>query len=343
MSREEKLYRRLPGRGRSFFGSRRLWLGPDHLLEVEGRGYTETYRRFYYSDIQAIVLRETRRWIAVALFLGMPLTAVLLAFFLSSPQSRWFWAIPAAVLSLAVAIHLLSGRSCVCQIQTIVQTAPLLSLRRRRAAFRAIARIRERVKAVQGDAIPAEISETAATAGAAEPPATIEPVPAVPAAPARVPPALPGRRDNGRVHAMLFGLLLLDAALTAASLAAPSRALDIAGQLLLLVQFGFAIGALVRQRRSDLPIGVRAVVWATLGYLSVTVLIIWVSNWMATIRALSAPAATHPAPGRRLALDAFGLIAPLVLGVAGQILLRHFRRDREEADLTILGPRQDGA
>ena len=54
-------YRRLPGRGRTPLGSHSLWIGEDHLLLVELRGFTETYRRFYFRDVQAIILRRTDR------------------------------------------------------------------------------------------------------------------------------------------------------------------------------------------------------------------------------------------------------------------------------------------
>ncbi|HWI55617.1 MAG TPA: hypothetical protein VNZ22_00220, partial [Bacillota bacterium] len=38
-----------------------LWLGPDHLLCIETTGYTETYKRFYFRDIQAVLIRQTKR------------------------------------------------------------------------------------------------------------------------------------------------------------------------------------------------------------------------------------------------------------------------------------------
>ena len=63
----EKEYQRLTrARSRSAFGvvsmSRSsLWLGKDHLLCVDSSGYTETYKRFYFRDIQAVTLVATKR------------------------------------------------------------------------------------------------------------------------------------------------------------------------------------------------------------------------------------------------------------------------------------------
>src|SRR5436305_13755595 len=69
----EKEYQRLTrARPRSRFavvssGNSSLWLGKDHLLCIDTNGYTETYKRFYFRDIQALVIRKTERhkWMAL--------------------------------------------------------------------------------------------------------------------------------------------------------------------------------------------------------------------------------------------------------------------------------------
>ena len=49
-------YRRLT-RSRAGVGSySSLWLGADHVMQLSSTGYTESYRRFYFRDIQAIFL-----------------------------------------------------------------------------------------------------------------------------------------------------------------------------------------------------------------------------------------------------------------------------------------------
>ena len=74
-------YLRLPGRGRPrglralLTGPSTLWMGGDHLLAVDSNGWRETYRRFDYRDIQAILI--TPRSIAPqAAALGLPAVAV---------------------------------------------------------------------------------------------------------------------------------------------------------------------------------------------------------------------------------------------------------------------------
>ena len=84
-------YQRLTySRGRSAFAvavqSRAsLWLGPDHLLCVDTNGYSETYKRFYFRDIQAITIRESARrnvWNSILVlpvvicFVGLVITAL---------------------------------------------------------------------------------------------------------------------------------------------------------------------------------------------------------------------------------------------------------------------------
>ena len=66
--RTRKEYQRLPGRGTQVDGDRWLavsrslctvWMARDHLLLVSRTGYTETYKRFYFRDIQAVIIRKT--------------------------------------------------------------------------------------------------------------------------------------------------------------------------------------------------------------------------------------------------------------------------------------------
>src|SRR5205809_7572630 len=59
MAHAPTLYRRLPGRGSTAVASFRLYLAADHLLQVASIGFKETYKRFFFLDIQAICLCKT--------------------------------------------------------------------------------------------------------------------------------------------------------------------------------------------------------------------------------------------------------------------------------------------
>lgn len=158
MSKKVKYYKRLPGRGRSTFSLMRnsLWLGEDHLLHVINRGYTEEYKRFYYRDIQAILLRQTNTGKVVAILL-----ALIAAFFLILLFFGWYsWGFEQAGLAalgiiagfwiLVTMIHILLGPTCVCHLRTVVHFELFPSLHRVRTAKRALQKLKERVHAVQG-------------------------------------------------------------------------------------------------------------------------------------------------------------------------------------------------
>src|SRR6266853_1047397 len=86
----EKEYQRLTrARPRSRFavvssGSSSLWLGKDHVLCIDTSGYNESYKRFYFRDIQALVIRKTERQKWSALILAVLATCFLLPAGLSS-------------------------------------------------------------------------------------------------------------------------------------------------------------------------------------------------------------------------------------------------------------------
>jgi len=184
MSRAERIYTRLPGRARSLMGLSSLWEGPDHLLLVEGRGYTERYRRFYYRDIASIVTRGTGTYAVGLALLGSLLALSTLGLVQASVNLRPVWlsfaVLPAA---LALAIHLAGGPSCRSELSTAIQTSSL-PFRRWRTARKSIARISERIAQAQPAQAPA--------AGA---PAAAPPEPAVSAgASGEGGPAEPGER-----------------------------------------------------------------------------------------------------------------------------------------------------
>jgi hypothetical protein len=150
-------YVALPGAFRGFFRKASLWEGPDHVLSITGTRFNEEYRRFYYRDIQALILEKTVRtgsygwWITLLSLLPI---AIIFAF--SSGQS-YSW-VPLLLLSLVLIVRteISFRRSCRCSIQTAVSREPLPSLMRRTAAQAAVARLQMRIAAEQGD-LPPEI------------------------------------------------------------------------------------------------------------------------------------------------------------------------------------------
>src|ERR1043165_7856356 len=87
-----------------------LWLGKDHILCVETEGYTESYKRFYFRDIQAITLRKTNRSVILSAVLGcLPAIFGALTLVVSDVTGRWVLGTIAALFAVPFLVNLLYG------------------------------------------------------------------------------------------------------------------------------------------------------------------------------------------------------------------------------------------
>ena len=150
-------YVQLPGSYRGFFRKASLWEGADHILSVSGSRFNEEYRRFYYRDIQVIIVERRARagswgWWGVFLIL-----LIIAGFSIPQNDPRYSWA-ALGLLSIIVFIRLdlAFRRSCRCSIQTAVSREPLPSIIRRKDAEAVVNRLRTRIAAEQGE-LPYEI------------------------------------------------------------------------------------------------------------------------------------------------------------------------------------------
>ncbi len=132
-------YRYLKGSKRRGFlgGEASLWLADDHLLLLKSSGWAdrwrESYGRFYFRDIQALLFCEDNRrrnWL-----IGLLVPTL---FFLSMAalfrDFAFLFHLPMALLFLLImAVHWFKGPTCIAQIQTAVQTTRLPYVRLRTA------------------------------------------------------------------------------------------------------------------------------------------------------------------------------------------------------------------
>ena len=181
----EKQYQRLTwARGRQLgfitisYGRSSLWLGKDHLLCIDSKHFSETYKRFYFTDIQAVSLRLTPRRRMWNLVLGV-LTILCLAGWgydlVISGSPGLAGTITGVVVTLFFGLPLLVnnllGPTCSCQIRTAVQTEEMPSLCRLRQTQRILDRLRPLITQAQGqlsaEDIPARLKEWEAAAAAA--------------------------------------------------------------------------------------------------------------------------------------------------------------------------------
>ncbi|MGO8839290.1 MAG: hypothetical protein ACLQAH_09550 [Limisphaerales bacterium] len=149
----------------AFVSRTSLWLGKDHLLCVDSSGYTETYKRFYFRDIQVITLVTTKRrtvWNGVLVVPIVICLAGLANSLFSLPREAGAaivtWAIFSAVFIAPLLLNNLMGPTCTGYLRTAVQIEELPSLNRLRRARKVLERIRPFITAVQGGLSPDEIS-----------------------------------------------------------------------------------------------------------------------------------------------------------------------------------------
>lgn len=151
MPKVKSIYRRLPGRGVTLTYYAYLYLAPDHMLQVAATGYSESYKRFYFRDIQAIIIRKTNIWIIGSLACLLPGLAFAAGAISTTDgvNAAVLWTIAGSLL-LGSSINLLLGPSCVCHLRTAVQTERLPSLNRVRKAQKLLSQIRPLIEAAQG-------------------------------------------------------------------------------------------------------------------------------------------------------------------------------------------------
>jgi hypothetical protein len=135
-----------------------LWLGKDHLLCVETEGYTESYKRFYFRDIQSITLRKTVRGWVLAIVTGL-ITGffAFIALAVDTIEVKWVFGTIAGFCALPFLLNFLYGPTCACQLRTAVQTEDIPSLGRIRRARKVITRLRPLIAEAQGRIAAEEI------------------------------------------------------------------------------------------------------------------------------------------------------------------------------------------
>lgn len=188
---DEPKYKRLTrARPRSRFaiistGNSSLWLGPDHVLCIDSSGYTENYKRFYFRDIQAFIVRKTDGYNYASLVLGiLGLFLAVIAFVSSGTATRVVLFSFAAFFLLCMLLNLLFGPTTLCYLQTAVQVESLPSLHRLRKARKVLNVLRPLIANAQGELAPEEVArrfggtvaQTAQQPSVADVPPVINPV-----------------------------------------------------------------------------------------------------------------------------------------------------------------------
>jgi hypothetical protein len=172
-------YKRIGGRGArkgQIFTRNTLWVGADHLLQVENTGYTEEYKRFYFRDIQSITITRDKRALVWSIFFGVMIAiGGALLWTAEDNGARLFSICFISLFAVPLLINLIKGPSCFSVIKTAVQEEQVPAFRRIKSTEKALARIRESIAAAQGSMSAEEIrgriagvSTNVSTAGGSE-------------------------------------------------------------------------------------------------------------------------------------------------------------------------------
>jgi hypothetical protein len=263
----KKRYKRLPGRGPrrggfiAVFPSRcSLYLSDDHILSVDSNGFSEDYKRFYFSDIEGIITRKTRRGANWNIALALMITGSLLgALFLELESFRiLFWIFSGTFLVFLVG-NICKGPTCICHIMTAVQEEQLPSLNRLRVARKVIGTLRLAIEKAQGKLEPEEVKE-----GIVHPTLSLQNSRRSQGRKHQI------RHDNGTIHMIAFALLLIDGLLTGINLLHHTVAIAVASSFVTVIYCLCIVIALVKQYGSDIPSTVRRIAWASVGFICIS-------------------------------------------------------------------------
>jgi hypothetical protein len=267
-------YTRLPGRGHrhgfgaSIFSRCRLYLGNDHVLSAEASGFTEKYKRFYFSDIQAFVTIRTKKWEKLNIILPLIIIGwFVLAVLSGAGPGRTFLASIGMIFLAAFVYHLLKGPTCHCFVVTAIQKEQLPSLGRIGLANKVIAVLSRSIEAAQGHLDRAALVEStfdpvSDTTTAIHQPLTHQ--------------TKERHHSTGMIHLITFLLLLMGGLIKGIDFVHHTREFALLSHIMFLSGSVLTIVALVKQKGSDLPHSARTLTWAS-------VVFVWLLSFINSI------------------------------------------------------------
>ena len=330
MAKKEKEYRKLPGTKKGFIiGRYTLWQGVDHLLHVYSRVGVEDYKRFYFNDIQAIITRRTIVGKVQNGVLGLLLLLFTLPAILNDGGWSAFWAALAGVLLILLLINLYRGPTCETKLLTAVQTERLHSLHRLQNTIKVMDRLRSHIEGAQGRLAQEDLGK--------------KPARSVNDNAVKGPSLRAGKtetapiHEKGRVHLVLFGLLVLDGVLATLGFLFSHVVVTILSSVAGICMGIFVVIALVKQHNSDMSDALRAVTWACLGFVGITLV---AGYGISMVSAFKNPGLAYNqwelfksmsslSPWENplvLGFDIFTICGAFFLGIAGLLMLKRSGR-----------------
>lgn len=160
-------YRRLPGSA-GLISRKRLWMGPDHLLSVRSNVLSQEYRRFYFADIEALIIAEVEN---PARFYGAILSVIAVVLTLGlAVAAHTIIAVLCGLIAIGLGVFTLTRPLMRCSLQTRVSRELLPSLKRLETARRVFGMLQSEIEKVQGGLPPESISGRSHVEGPILPP-----------------------------------------------------------------------------------------------------------------------------------------------------------------------------
>lgn len=273
-TRSEKTYKRLPGKKKNIVvGLYTLYQGPDHLLMIFSRFGNEDYKRFYYTDIQAISTRKTSSGMIQNIIIAA--IGILFGLFLLSDNeaSVAIGAVMAAIFGIFLLINALRGPTCETLIQTAVQTERLYPLNRLRTANKVMGRLRPLITRAQGQLTTESIDNKPVRAESANGAVSSSDQADTKKKKKKK------KSEKGTVHLTVFSLFIIDTVIVLLNTTLHITALMLISTILTLLLGIGVIVALIKQQDSNLPRPVCLLTWTALGYLCVS----WVVGYFSSV------------------------------------------------------------
>jgi hypothetical protein len=288
----------------------------------------EEYRRHHHSDIQAVVTRKT---ISGAIQ-NIVLACLVLIFALPALNfdGGWslFYTLVAAGMLILLLVNLYRGPTCETRLMTAVQTEKLHSLHRLKTANKVMDRLRGRIHRSQGALKREALAKTPERH--LDKPNRNRPVQMRQSTTSAL------RNEKGRAHVGLFLLLLLEGLLVSAGFFVSHVTLTVISSVAGLCTGICVIVALIKQYDSNIGASLKAITWASLGFICINFVAGYIISLMFAMRnpevaynqweMLKSMSLLSPWESPlKLGFDIFTICGALFLGIPGLLMLYRFK------------------
>jgi hypothetical protein len=261
-------YRKLRTSRNGFGSSSRLYLGPDHILSVESDLFTEKYYRFYFTDIQAIIVQKTDRGAIWSILLGCLALLTTTCSIGAIPPGEWtptpgYFILALAALTIMI-VNLVKGPTCKTFFQTSVTVQKVGALHRQKKTEQILPEIRSQIRVVQGSLTREQIERE-----------TVMPEEEITTGPDQwradhSHEHEPSNRVAEAYHKFAFGMVLVNAGFNALWMFVQGLTVYVIGGLSAMAGFCGIVAALIVQTGRNTTSTVRKLTWGVFAsYLAV--------------------------------------------------------------------------